>query len=77
MHPILKTLCGAIGFVLASCACAEPTLVQDVRVFDGERVHARRSVLFDQGVIVDADYRGAAPAGTRIVSGRGAPCCLA
>ena len=71
MHPILKTLCGAIGYLLASCACAEPTLVQDVRVFDGERVHARRSVLFDQGVIVDADYRGAAPAGTRIVSGQG------
>ncbi|WP_288381616.1 CIA30 family protein [uncultured Massilia sp.] len=71
MHPILKTLCGAIGFLLASCACAEPTLVQDVRVFDGERMHERRSVLFDKGVIVDADHRGAAPGGARIVSGQG------
>ncbi len=41
MHSIVLALCGAIGFLLASCSGAAPTLVQDVRVFDGERMHAR------------------------------------
>ena len=58
-------LCAAIGASLstASSALAAATLVQDVRVFDGKAVHERRSVLFDKGVIVDADFRGAPPAG--------------
>ena len=66
-------LCAAIGASLstASSALAAATLVQDVRVFDGKAVHERRSVLFDKGVIVDADFRGAPPAGTRVVSGSG------
>ncbi|QOY95266.1 CIA30 family protein [Massilia sp. UMI-21] len=72
MKPIaLKALSAAVILVLATAANAAPTLVQDVRVFDGERVHARRSVLFDQGVIVDADFRGAAPRDARIVHGAG------
>ena len=52
-------------------AFAAPTLVQDVRVFDGKATHERRSVLFDKGVIIDADFRGAAPNGARVVSGAG------
>ncbi len=62
-------LCSAIA--ASPGAFAAPTLVQDVRVFDGSKVHERRSVLFDQGVIVDADFRGAAPVGTRVVRGAG------
>ncbi|MGJ9419712.1 CIA30 family protein [Massilia sp. CMS3.1] len=52
-------------------AFAAPTLVQDVRVFDGKATHERRSVLFDKGIIIDADFRGAAPNGARVVSGAG------
>ena len=52
-------LCAALGACQISFAA--PTLVKDVRVFDGKAVHEHRSVLFDQGVIVDADFRGAAP----------------
>ena len=72
MHTTLKTLCAfAVLSLCAGAAAAAPTLVRDVRLFDGERVHERRSVLFDQGVIVDADYRGAAPGDARVVDGQG------
>ncbi|MCC2958083.1 CIA30 family protein [Massilia sp. IC2-477] len=70
----LKVLSVAASLLLAASANsanAAPTLVQDVRVFDGERVHERRSVLFDNGVIVDADFKGKAPQGARVVSGTG------
>jgi imidazolonepropionase-like amidohydrolase len=75
MKPItLKRLllCAAIAAMSASpFACAAPTLVKDVRVFDGQAVHEHRSVLFDKGVILDANFRGAAPAGSRVVDGAG------
>ncbi|KFI07371.1 CIA30 family protein [Massilia sp. BSC265] len=72
MKPIaLKVLSAAAALLLAASAHAAPTLVQDVRVFDGERVHERRSVLFDKGVIVDADFRGPAPVDARVVDGAG------
>ncbi|UVW29429.1 CIA30 family protein [Massilia sp. H6] len=71
MNTTLKVLSAAAALCLASAAAAAPTLVQDVRVFDGERVIERRSVLFDQGVIVDANFRGAVPKGTRVVNGAG------
>ncbi|MFC0251383.1 CIA30 family protein [Massilia consociata] len=67
----LKALSAAAILMLAGATTAAPTLVQDVRVFDGERVHERRSVLFDKGVIVDADYRGPAPGDARVVNGAG------
>ena len=68
---ILKRLLLCAGLAASSFALAAPTLVKDVRVFDGKAVHERRSVLFDKGVIADADFRGAPPAGTRVVSGSG------
>jgi imidazolonepropionase-like amidohydrolase len=70
MNATLNALSAAF-LLAANAACAAPTLVQDVRVFDGARVHERRSVLFDKGVIVDADFRGAAPKDARVVSGAG------
>lgn len=70
MNTILKALCAA-ALMLVGAADAAPTLVRDVRVFDGERAHERRSVLFDGSLIVDADFRGAPPAGARIVDGAG------
>ena len=69
--PVLKAVFAATCLTLSSLALAAATLVQDVRVFDGKAVHERRSVLFDGGVIVDADFRGAPPAGSRIVRGAG------
>jgi imidazolonepropionase-like amidohydrolase len=71
MNTSLKALTIAAALCLAGAVTAAPTLVQDVRVFDGERVHERRSVLFDKGVILDADFRGAAPKDARVVSGQG------
>lgn len=71
MNTILKALCATAALLFGGYADAAPTLVRDVRVFDGERAHERRSVLFDGGVIVDADFRGAPPAGARIVDGAG------
>jgi imidazolonepropionase-like amidohydrolase len=67
LHTLL--LCAALG--ASPAALAASTLVKDVRVFDGNNVHERRSVLFDKGVIVDADFRGAAPGGARVVDGAG------
>lgn len=67
----LKALLLAAGMGCSAAAVAAATLVQDVRVFDGKSVHAHRSVLIDNGVIVNADYRGAAPGGARVVSGTG------
>ncbi|GAB3367930.1 CIA30 family protein [Massilia agri] len=68
---VLKAVAAAAVLLMAASSHAAPTLVRDARVFDGERVHERRSVLFDGAVIVDADFRGAPPAGARIVDGAG------
>jgi imidazolonepropionase-like amidohydrolase len=71
MKPTALKAVSAAAILFAASAHAAPTLVQDVRVFDGERVHEHRSVLFDKGVIVDTNYRGAVPSGARVVSGAG------
>ena len=68
---LLKTLLLCAGLAASSGALAAATLVKDVRVFDGKAVHERRSVLFDGATIVDADFRGTAPRGARIVDGSG------
>ncbi|WP_269530982.1 amidohydrolase family protein [Chitinimonas sp. BJYL2] len=59
--PALLTLC------LSGITLADTTLIRDVRVFDGESLHAKRSVLVRDGKIVDADFRGKQPAGSREV----------
>ena len=68
---VAKTALAAAGLSLSCLALGAATLVRDVRVFDGKAVHERRSVLFDGARIVDADVRGPAPAGARIVEGAG------
>jgi len=68
---VAKAALAAAGLSLSCLALGAATLVRDVRVFDGKTVHERRSVLFDGGRIVDADVRGPAPAGARIVEGAG------
>ena len=76
---ILATLLLCAGLATSSYALAAATLVKDVRVFDGQAVHERRSVLFDGAAILDANFRGAAPQGARIVSGAGRtllPCLI-
>jgi len=68
---VAKAALAAAGLSLSCLALGAATLVRDVRVFDGKTVHERRSVLFDGARIVDADVRGPAPAGARIVEGAG------
>jgi len=68
---VAKAAVAAAGLSLSCLALGTATLVRDVRVFDGKAVHERRSVLFDDARIVDADVRGPAPAGARIVEGAG------
>ncbi|MBQ5950047.1 CIA30 family protein [Massilia sp. ST3] len=67
----LKAVLAAAGFTLSGAVLAAATLVQDVRVFDGKHAHQRRSVLFEGGAIVDADFRGSVPQGARVVPGAG------
>lgn len=67
----LNAMLLAVGLGISALAVAAPTLVQDVRVFDGKDVHEHRSVLIDGGSIIDADFRGPAPRGARLVSGAG------
>jgi len=68
---VAKAAVAAAGLSLSCLALGAATLVQDVRVFDGKAVHERRSVLFDDARVVDADFRGSVPAGARIVQGAG------
>lgn len=55
----------------AAPAWAETWLIQNARVFDGQRMHANRSVLVDGARIVDDDFRGKVPAGAKAVDGKG------
>lgn len=71
MKPVFSTLLFACGFGLTLPVLADTWLIRDARVFDGEQMHAKRSVLVKDDKIVDADFRGAAPAGARIVDGAG------
>jgi len=63
--------------IAASLACALPamaaetTLIKDARVFDGQKVYARRSVLLEGGKIANADFKGKLPAGAKVVDGKG------
>lgn len=61
----------AAGMGMSLTALAAATLVRDVRIFDGERMHAKRSVLIDGAKIVSADFHGQVPAGATIVNGAG------
>ena len=56
----MHTLLLAAGMGMTMTALAAATLVRDVRVFDGERMHAKRSVLIDGAKIVNANFKGAA-----------------
>ncbi|MBI3713612.1 MAG: amidohydrolase family protein, partial [Burkholderiales bacterium] len=46
------------------------TLIQHVRVFDGERMLPARHVLIDQGKIIDANYSGKINPEMRVVDGK-------
>ena len=74
-HVISKRGVGAIiagaAALLASSAIAQPILIRDVRVFDGQAVHENRSVLIDGNRILEDDFRGTPPADARIVEGAG------
>lgn len=68
----LQSLLFACGLAaLSAPALAATWLVQDVRVFDGEKMHARRSVLVDGNRITDDNFQGQAPAGASVIDGKG------
>jgi imidazolonepropionase-like amidohydrolase len=71
MKPTLKRLFLCAAICASPTAFATLTLVQDVRLFDGKATHEHRSVLFDRGLIADADFKGKAPDGARVVNGAG------
>lgn len=68
---LIKYVIVAGSLACPAAALAAPTLVQDAQVFDGEKMHAKRSVLIDKGKIVDADFHGKAPAGANLINGAG------
>ena len=71
MKPVFSTVLFACGLGLTIPALADTWLIRDARVFDGEHMHAKRSVLVKDDKIADADFHGAAPAGAHIVDGAG------
>lgn len=71
MNPVLSKMLFACGLGLSIPALADTWLIRDARVFDGEQMHAKRSVLVKDDKIADADYHGSAPAGAHIVDGAG------
>lgn len=50
-----------LAYLLATGAMADTTVFRDLSVFDGQALHAHRSVLVEGGKIADADYHGATP----------------
>jgi imidazolonepropionase-like amidohydrolase len=53
---------------------ADSTLFRDLTVFDGQALAQHRSVLIENGQIVDADFHGEPPAGAKLVHCE--PCTL-
>jgi imidazolonepropionase-like amidohydrolase len=73
---MLRNICRISLFaalVLPSLACAQSpfTLIRDARVFDGETVHARASVLIREGVIVEVAPELSVPSGALVVDASG------
>lgn len=68
---IMSALLAGVALMAPAAAAARPTLIRDVRVFDGESTHERRSVLIEGNRIVEDDYRGTPPKNARIVEGTG------
>jgi len=71
MHSFHKLLVAASLACALPAMAAETTLIKDVRVFDGQKVYAKRSVLLEGGRIVNADFKGKAPNGAQVVDGDG------
>jgi imidazolonepropionase-like amidohydrolase len=71
MQSFRKLLIAASLASALPAMAAETTLIKDVRVFDGQAMHARRSVLLEGGKIASADFKGKAPAGATVVDGAG------
>lgn len=57
--------------VLLSINCSASTLIQNVRVFDGNNMLAARHVLIDQGKIVDANFKGSLNPQMRVIDATG------
>jgi imidazolonepropionase-like amidohydrolase len=69
----MKRIVFAAGLVLAAALtdAATPQLIQDVRLFDGERVHEHRSVLIEDGVIARIGGAAMKAPGAEVIDGRG------
>ena len=69
--PQLLLLPPLLAMLSATPARADTWLIQDARVFDGQRMHASRSVLVDGARIADDNFKGKAPAGAKVIDGKG------
>jgi imidazolonepropionase-like amidohydrolase len=58
-------------FASASPVLAQPTLIKDVSVFDGEKLVGKRSVLIAGDKIANPDFRGKPGKDTIVVDGKG------
>ena len=72
----MKTNNVAIALTLISYLCstnafANSTVIQNVRVFDGEKILVNRNVLIENGKIADTNFKGKAKAETKLVNGTG------
>ncbi|MBR7801410.1 CIA30 family protein [Undibacterium fentianense] len=54
-----------------SGSCDATTLIQNVRLFDGEKMQTPRQVLIDQGKIIDTHFKGKITSAMQLVDGRG------
>lgn len=71
----------ALPFAIAALTCLfslpislpihASTLIQQVRVFDGEKMLGPRQVLIDQGKIIDANFKGKVTPAMRLIDGKG------
>jgi imidazolonepropionase-like amidohydrolase len=68
---LARTTVLVVCFLTFSLAQAEDFLVKDVRLFDGERVIARTSVLVRDGKIAAVASHLSAPKGARVINGKG------
>lgn len=59
------------GACLGWNAFAASTLIQHVRVFDGEKMFAPRDVLIDHGKILDANFKGKISTDMQLIEGLG------
>jgi imidazolonepropionase-like amidohydrolase len=68
---LLPAACVPAARLPAPAASADVTIFRDVRVFDGERVHERTTVVVRDGVIAAIAPQSGVPSGAAVIDGTG------